>query len=48
MQNLDVNKTADAAHNNQGCDVKVITYDELLDDFGALIIHRLDDGTEIV
>ena len=36
------------AHNNQGRDVKVITYDELLDDFGALILHRLDDGTEVV
>jgi hypothetical protein len=35
------------AHNNQGRDVKVITYDELLDDFGTLIVHRLDDGTEI-
>lgn len=30
------------AHNNQGRDVKVITYDELLDDFGSLILHRLD------
>jgi hypothetical protein len=35
------------AHNNQGRDVKVITYDELLDDFGTLILHRLDDGTEV-
>lgn len=34
------------AHNNQGRDVKVITYDELLDDFGSLILHRLDDGSE--
>ena len=33
------------AHNNQGRDVKVITYDELLDDFGTLILHRLDDGS---
>ncbi len=33
------------AHNNQVRDVKVITYDELLDDFGTLILHRLDDGT---
>jgi hypothetical protein len=31
------------AHNNQGRDIKVITYDELLDDFGTLILHRLDD-----
>jgi hypothetical protein len=31
------------AHNNQGRDVEVITYDELLDDFGTLILHRLDD-----
>jgi hypothetical protein len=31
------------AHNNQGRDVKVITYDELLDDFGSLIRHRLDN-----
>jgi hypothetical protein len=31
------------AHNNQGRDVKVITYDELLDDFGTLILHRLDN-----
>jgi len=35
------------AHNNQGRDVKVITFDELLDDFGTLILHRLDDGTEV-
>jgi len=27
------------AHNNKGRDVKVITYDELLDDFGTLIFH---------
>lgn len=31
------------AHNNQGRDIQVITYDELLDDFGTLILHRLDD-----
>ena len=34
------------AHNNQGRDVKVITYDELLDDFGTLILHRLDDESK--
>lgn len=32
------------AHNNQGRDIKVITFDELLDDFGTLILHRLDDN----
>ena len=31
------------AHNNQGREVKVVTYDELLDDFSTLILHRLDD-----
>jgi len=31
------------AHNNQHRKIKVITYDELLDDFGTLILHRLDD-----
>jgi uncharacterized membrane protein YheB (UPF0754 family) len=31
------------AHNNQRRNIKVITYDELLDDFGTLILHRLDD-----
>jgi len=31
------------AHNNQRRNIKVITYDELLDDFGSLILHRLDD-----
>jgi len=31
------------AHNNQGRNVKVVTYDELLDNFGTLILHRLDD-----
>lgn len=31
------------AHNNQRRDTRVITYDELLDDFGSLILHRLDD-----
>jgi len=31
------------AHNNQGRDIKVITYDELLDDFGTLILHRLNE-----
>ncbi|HEY2964246.1 MAG TPA: Shedu anti-phage system protein SduA domain-containing protein [Pyrinomonadaceae bacterium] len=35
------------AHNNQGRNVKVITYDELLDDFGTLILHRLDDGASV-
>jgi hypothetical protein len=31
------------AHNNQGRDIKVVTYDELLDDFATLILHRLDN-----
>lgn len=31
------------AHNNQRREIEVITYDELLDDFGSLILHRLDN-----
>jgi hypothetical protein len=46
-RNLNEKEREVLAHNNQGRDVKVITYDELLDDFGTLILHRLDDGTEV-
>lgn len=43
-RNLSERERETLAHNNQGRDVKVITYDELLDDFGSLILHRLNNG----
>jgi hypothetical protein len=35
------------AHNNQGRIVKVLTYDEVLDDFETLILHRLDNTIDL-
>ena len=45
-RSLTVKEREVLAHNNQGHDVKVLTYDELLDDIGTLILHLLDNTIE--